>query len=54
MSWRKRCTPDDINIIEVNRPEILAVIKDRQCAFYRKLASLREEMQKYQYDEVLR
>ena len=39
----KRSTPDDIIYIEVNRPEIIAVIKDRQFTFYRKLVSLRED-----------
>ena len=38
----KQSTPDDILYIEVNRPDIEAVIKDRQHNFYKRVTSLEE------------
>ena len=45
----KRClgvkpsTPDDIIYIELNRPDIEAVIKDRQYKFYKRVTNLEEK-----------
>ena len=38
----KSSTPDDIIYIELNRGDIVASIKDRQCKFFQKLFTLEE------------
>ena len=39
----KSSTPDDLLYIELDRADIVSIIRDRQCNFYQKLMSLEED-----------